>query len=61
MALDNCPSCGEEAGGGMFSRNYLYRCEGCGDIVCSKCIKRGFIETTCPQCDTQINVNRRLN
>jgi len=57
----NCPTCGEKAGGGVFSRNYLYSCKGCGAIVCSKCIKRSFIKTTCPKCDTQIDVNTRLN
>ncbi len=61
MSYSHCPSCGEKAGGGFFNTNYLYQCRGCGKIVCSKCVERGFIKTTCPHCDEKIDLDVRLD
>jgi hypothetical protein len=60
MAFEKCPTCKTQIGGGFTDRVYLYKCKYCQEIVCSNCIKRGWISTTCPHCDKQIDVNTRL-
>jgi hypothetical protein len=60
MAEFRCALCATK-GSGVISRVHLYRCTGCTNVICSKCLNRTtFGGAKCPNCGAKIDQSTRI-